>query len=108
MKGKSFSAAIAAPLALAAMGAAVLPRTDTGSAWFDQEVRSVNQSLQRGEIVTETGAGPTSAEGGAFGPMAPTEGPPFDSGSRWFDSYVAQVNQQLRIMRQAEEPPASR
>lgn len=91
--------------ALAAFGTAAPALADTASDQFNREVRSVNRSLQRADIVTETGAGPTQASAGALGRKIEGwvgEAQAADSGSRWFDSYVAQVNQRLRIDRQAE------
>lgn len=112
MKKLSLSVILAAPIAVALMGASTLAGADTGSDRFDREVRRANLALQRADIVTEAGGGgATTAGGGAFGRrIEPQYGQEqvLDSGSRWFSDYVDQVNAQLRLMQQAESDAALR
>jgi hypothetical protein len=75
---------------------------DTGSAWFDYYVETVNQ-----EIAFKSG----EEEFGAAGPSGPTVG--FDgyvagfiepdTGSVWFDQYVDSVQRSLRAHNMQEE-----
>lgn len=80
---------------------------DSGSERFDREMHRLQLDMQRGEIVTESGSGPTRPPIGLAGPIGGQEAASErDSGSRWFDSYVDQLNRQLRQRAAAAELPS--
>jgi hypothetical protein len=105
MKKLSISVMLAVPVAVALIGGNTWANADTGSDRFNREVRWAHLALQRGDIVTESGSGPSAAQGGAAGRRIEAQygqGPSLDSGSRWFNDYVDQVNAQLRLKENAD------